>query len=154
MFSNLTKTAAVGDLSLQSLKAREDEFVNIITRNEKDFDSLWSNGIILKELIGEQNALKFKTEADSAINIVTNNLLLDFKEYSVRLVMPGKLISTNGYKDSSSVLLWPVKSDFFLTEPYEMWAESRVTNLWACIISGLFVLFVFTGLVIRIKKKG
>jgi hypothetical protein len=153
-FSNLTKTVASEDLSFQSLKAREDEFVNTLTRNEKNFDSLWTNGIILREMIGQQNALKFKTEADSAINMVTNNLLLDFREYSVRIVMPGKLISTNGYKDSSLVLLWPVKSDYFLTEPYEMWAESKVTNLWAWIISGLFVVFVFTGLVIRIKKKG
>jgi hypothetical protein len=153
-FSNLTKTEAAEDLSFKSLKARENEFVNILTRNEKNFDSLWANGVMLREMIGEQNALKFKTEADSAINMVTNNLLLDFREYSVRIVMPGKLISTNGYKDSSSVLLWPVKSDFFMTEPYEMWAESKVTNLWAWIISGLFVVFVFTGLVIRIKKKG
>ncbi|MBK7628993.1 MAG: hypothetical protein IPJ16_17655 [Bacteroidales bacterium] len=153
-FSNLTKTEASEDLSFQSLKAREDDFVNTLTRNEKNFDSLWTNGIILREMIGEQHALKFKTEADSAINMVTNNLLLDFKEYSVRIVMPGKLISTNGYKDSSSILLWPVKSDYFLTEPYEMWAESKVTNIWAWIISGLFVLFVFTGLVFRIKKKG
>jgi hypothetical protein len=154
IFSKLTKTKAGEDLSFQSLKAREDEFVNTLTRNEQDFDSLWSNGIMLRELIGEQNALKFKTEADSAINMVTNNLLLDFKEYSVRIVMPGKLISTNGYKDSSAVLLWPVKSDFFLTDSYEMWAESKVPNTWAWVVSGLFLLFVFTGLVIRIKKKG
>jgi len=154
IFSGLTETKTAEDLSFQSLKAREDEFVNILTRNEKNFDSLWSGGIILKEMIGEQNALKFKTEADSAIIMVTNNLLLDFKEYSVRIVMPGKLISTNGYKDSSAALLWPVKSDFFLTEPYEMWAESKVSNFWAWIISGLFLIFVVTGLAIRIKKKG
>jgi hypothetical protein len=153
-FSDLTKAETAVEISFQSLKAREDEFVNTLTRNEKNFDSLWSNGIILREMIGEQNALRFKTEADSAINMVTNNLLLDFREYSVRIIMPGKLIGTNGYKDSSSVLLWPVKSDFFLTEPYEMWAESKVSNLWAWIISGLFVVFVITGLVIRIKKKG
>lgn len=154
LFSNLTKTEAEEDISFGSLKAREDEFVKTLTRHEKNFDSLWSNGIILRELIGEQNALKFKKEADSAIIVVTNNLLLDFKEYSVRIVMPGKLISTNGYKDSSAVLLWPVKSDFFLTEPYEMWAESKVPNIWAWVISGLFLIFVFTGLVIRVKKKG
>jgi len=153
-FSDLTEAETTEEISIQSLKAREDEFVNTLTRNEENFDSLWSNGIMLRDMIGEQNALKFKTEADSAINMVTGNLLLDFREYSVRIVMPGKLISTNGYKDSSSVLLWPVKSDFFLTEPYEMWAESKVTNPWAWIISGLFVVFVFTGLVVRIKKKG
>jgi len=153
-FSYLVKSEATEDLSYNSLKIREDEFVDALSRNEKNFDSLWTNGIMLREMIGEKNALKFKTEADSAINMVTNNLLLDFKEYSVRIVMPGKLINTNGYKDSSSVLLWPVKSDFFLTEPYEMWAESKVTNFWAWIVSGVFILFVFTGLVIRIKRKG
>ena len=154
IFSKLTKSKAGDDLAFQSLKAREDEFVNTLTRNEQNFDSLWSGGIMLRELIGEQNALKFKTEADSAINIVTNKLLLDFKEYSVRIIMPGKLTGTNGYKDSSEVLLWPVKSDFFLTDSYEMWAESKVPNTWSWIVSGLFLLFVLTGLVIRIKRKG
>jgi hypothetical protein len=154
LFSKLTKTKAGNDLSFQTLKAREDEFVNTLTKNEKNFDSLWSNGIILRELIGEQNAQKFKTEADSAISIITKNLLLDFKEYSVRITMPGKLTGTNGYKDSSAILLWPVKSDFFLTDSYEMWAESKIPNIWAWFISGIFLMFVFTGLVIRIKKKG
>jgi len=68
--------------------------------------------------------------------------------------MPGKVIGTNGFIDSSQVLLWPVKSDFFITEQYEMWAESKVPNLWAWILSGLFIVFVITGLAIRIKKKG
>ncbi len=42
--------------------------------------------------------------------------------------MPGKLIGTNGFIDSSQVLLWPVKSDYFITEQYEMWAESKIPN--------------------------
>ena len=68
--------------------------------------------------------------------------------------MPGKLTGTNGFIDSSKVLLWPVKSDYFLTEPYEMWAESKIPNTWAWIVSGLFLLFVLTGVIIRIIKKG
>jgi len=154
IFSGFTEGKGGNDLSFKLLKAREDEFVTILTRNEQNFDSLWTNGILLRELIGEDNAQKFKTEADSAINIVTNNLLLDFKEYSVQIFMPGKLIGTNGFSDSSAVLMWPVESDFFLTDNYEMWAESRAANLWAWIVSGSFLLFVLTGLIIRKKKKG
>jgi hypothetical protein len=152
-FSKLTAGKTGEDLTYKSLKAREDEFIKMVELNDEKFDSLWKEGIILKKLIGEENAMKYKTEADSAISIVTESYFVNFKEYSVRIVMPGKLIGTNGFIDSSKVLLWPVKSDFFLTEPYEMWAESKTTNAWAWIASGLFLVFVFTGVIIRIIKK-
>jgi hypothetical protein len=132
------------------------ELVNLITRDENSnkFDSLWSNGIIQKEYIGETNYLKFKTEVDTAAVKVLNMVLNSFKDYSVRVSMPGKLIGTNGFIDTSEVLLWPVKSDYFLTEQYEMWAESKIPNLWAWIISGLFLVFVITGVTVRVKERG
>ena len=82
-----------------------------------------------------------------------DRIFIDFKDYAVRIVMPGKLIGTNGFIDSSQTLLWPVKSDFFMTEQYEMWAESKVPNTWAWIISVVFLLFVLAGVIIRIIKK-
>lgn len=153
-FANLTKAKAVGDMTMGSLKAREDEFLKIVEKNSENFDSLWSNGILLKEFIGEANALKYEAEADSAVNLVTDQFWVDFNDYTVRISMPGKLTGTNGFIDSSRILLWPVKSDFFLTEPYEMWAESRIPNKWAWIVSGFFLMFVIAGLVIRTIKKG
>jgi hypothetical protein len=153
-FSDLTKGRAGKDMTRESLKARQDEFIQVVESNNAKFDSLWQNGIILKELIGEENAVKFKTEADSALGSVTKYFLVDFKDYSVRIVMPGKLIGTNGFIDSSHILLWPVKSDFFMTEPYEMWAESKTPNTWTWIVSGIFLAFVLTGVIVRIIKKG
>jgi hypothetical protein len=153
-FTRLTEGKAGNEMTMQSLKARENEFVTLVEANDKKLDSLWTNGILLKEFIGEANALKYKTEADSAISLVTKNFWVNFKEYTVKIVMPGKLIGTNGFIDSSKVLLWPVKSDYFLTEPYVMWAESKITNRWAWIVSGLFLLFVLTGVIIRVIKKG
>ncbi|MCX6325821.1 MAG: hypothetical protein NT144_04105 [Bacteroidia bacterium] len=152
-FTYLTEGKAENDMSMKSLKAREDEFVNIVGADSEKFDSLWGNGIILKKFIGEDNALKFKAEVDTAIESVTRNFFVNFKDYSVRIVMPGKVIGTNGFIDSSEVLLWPVKSDYFLTEPYEMWAESKIPNRWAWIVSGLFLVFVLTGVIIRVIKK-
>ncbi|TAL81651.1 MAG: hypothetical protein EPN88_00360 [Bacteroidetes bacterium] len=153
-FSKLTEKNAGNEMTMKALKSRENEIVTILKANESKFDSLWSAGILLKEFIGEANALKYKTEADTAIAIVTRNFFVNFKEYSVRIVMPGKLIGTNGFIDSSHILLWPVKSDYFMTEPYEMWAESKVPNRWAWIVSGLFLVFVFTGVILRVIKKG
>jgi hypothetical protein len=153
-FSDLTAGRTGKDMTRESLKARQDEFIQVVESNNAKFDSLWQNGIILKELIGEENAVKFKTEADSALGSVTKYFLVDFKDYSVRIVMPGKLIGTNGFIDSSHILLWPVKSDFFMTEPYEMWAESKTSNTWTWIVSGIFLAFVLTGVIVRIIKKG
>jgi hypothetical protein len=153
IFSKLTEGSGGKEMSGESLKSRENEFVKIIETNENHLDSLWSKGIILNKFLGEGNAVKFKPEADTALDIVTRRLMLNFNDYSVRIVMPGKLIGTNGFIDSSHTLLWPVKSDYFLTEPYEMWAESKTTNSWAWIVSGLFLAFVLAGVLIRIIKK-
>jgi hypothetical protein len=154
-FSGLAAGKGMGDQLKESLKSREKELVNLISRdeNKNKFDSLWSNGIILKEYLGEADYLRFKTEADTAADKVLLQILNSFKNYSVRVSMPGKLIGTNGFMDSSEVLLWPVKSDYFLTDQYEMWAESKIPNKWAWIISGLFLVFVITGVIIRVIKK-
>ncbi len=152
-FSKLTAGKADNNMSYESLKSRENEFVGIIEKNDKQLDSLWKNGILLRQFIGEANALKYKIEADSALSVVTKVFSLGFNDYSVRIVMPGKLLGTNGFIDSSHVLLWPVKADYFMTEQYDMWAESKITNLWAWIASGLFLAFVFTGVIMRVIKK-
>jgi hypothetical protein len=153
-FSDLISVRAGNDIKRELLKGQEEKFAEIFQAHEEKFDSLWSNDFFLKKFIGEDNAIKYKVEADSAMNIATNKIFINFKDYSVQIVMPGKLIGTNGFIDSSGVLLWPVKSDYFLTEPYEMWAESKIPNTWAWIVSGLFVVFVLTGVTMRILKKG
>jgi hypothetical protein len=152
-FLKLTAGKTSNDMTFQSLKSRENEFVRIIEKNDKQLDSLWETGTLLKEFLGEEKALKYKSEADSALSIVTANLFVNFNDFSMRIAMPGKLIGTNGFIDSSHILLWPVKSDYFMTEPYEMWAQSKIPNTWAWIISGLFVMFVLTGVIIKIVKK-
>jgi hypothetical protein len=152
-FAKLTEGKAGKDLSIEMLKKREEEFVKMVEVNSEKFDSLWKNGIVLKQFLGEENAIRFKKEADSTIDIVTDSFWLNFHNYSVRIVMPGKVIATNGFIDSTQMLLWPVHSEYFIAEPYEMWAESKVPNTWAWIISGLFVLFVITGLVVRLRRR-
>jgi hypothetical protein len=153
-FSKLVKGMPGEQAVVESLKSHEDELIKLIKISDKNLDSLWSNGIILKKFLSEADYNRFKTEADSAIEKVAAQIFVNFKEYSVMIVMPGKLIGTNGFVDSTNKLLWPVKSDFFLTEPYKMWAESKIPNIWAWIVSGLFLAFVMTGVIIRINKRG
>lgn len=156
-FANLYNEKAGTGVDIDSLKAREDELFKITVRysDEKGgFDSLWNEGIIIKEFIGKANAVKYREEADSALNLVTETIFEDFRNYDVRIVMPGRVTGSNGFIDSVKALLWPVKSDYFLTQTYEMWAESKVPNSWAWIVSALFVLFVFAGIIMTRKGKG
>jgi hypothetical protein len=153
-FSGLVAGRGGKDLSQETLKQKEFYFEQILRKYENLYDSLWKEGIIQKEMIGEKYAKDFRKEADSAINIVTKRMFPDFKEYSVRIVMPGKVIGTNGFIDKTDQLLWPVKSDFFTTESYKMYAESRIINTWAWVVTGVFVVFVITGLAIRKKFRG
>ncbi len=152
-FTTLTEGKAEGDMAADALKARENEFIGIIKKGGEKFDSLWSNGLILKEFIGEANALKYQTEADSAINIVSEQLWIDFVHYTQKIVMPGEIIGTNGFIDSTKTLLWPVQSDYFMTGPYKMYAESKIPNKWAWVVSGIFLLFVLAGIIFRVIKK-
>ncbi len=152
-FSELLGPDKEGEMNKDSMKERENILVDIIKAHEDDIDSLWKSGYILKEFIGESNSLKYRAEADSAMEIVEDRILSRFVGYSVRISMPGKLISSNGFADSSQLLVWPVSDDYFLTEPYEMWAESKIPNIWAWIVSAVFVVFVITGIIVR-KKRG
>ena len=142
------------DMSKDSLKEREGILLDIIKAHDDDIDSLWKSGYILKEFIGESNSLKYRSEADSAMEIVEDRILSRFVGYTVRISMPGKLISSNGFADSSQLLVWPVSDEYFLTEPYEMWAQSKIPNIWAWIVSAFFVAFVITGIIVRKKKRG
>jgi hypothetical protein len=149
-FTRLTAGKTGTELSKESLKSREKEIVRKIEKNEPN------DSVLISFFLGDRNYKAFKAEADSSTEIVNQRLErnLSFNSYGVKFSMPGEVVGTNGYVDNSGELLWPVSSIYFLSQPYEMWAESKVPNLWAWIISGLFVVFVFTGLVIRVKKKG
>ncbi|MGA1978814.1 MAG: hypothetical protein ABSG89_13325 [Bacteroidales bacterium] len=153
VFTGLTGNKAEGDISFKALKARENDLVRIFMENGNHFDSLWKSGTLLKEFIGEKGTAKYKTEADSAMSTVESQIMTNFHEYTVRIVMPGKLLSTSGFVDSLKNLTWPVSSDFFLTQPYKMWAESKISNIWAWVVSGAFLLFVLAGIIFKSVRK-
>jgi len=152
-FVRLTAGKAGPDLSKESLKAREADFIKLVETSGKDFDSLWNDGIIIRDFLGEENGKKFRTEADSAASVVAEMLFFNFDDYTLRIVMPGELIGANGFADSTGVMNWPVKSDFFISEPYIMWAESKTPNKWAWVVTGIFLLFVLAGILFRAIRK-
>ena len=146
-FSNIMGSRAGEDISRDSLKIRAK-------RTGKNLLEM-SDSLLNSTLLGNKDLEKYKIEIDSANNIVENRFdpQITFEKYNVKFSMPGKVIATNGFIDSIGEIAWPVKSDYFFTEPYEMWAEAKMTNVWAWIVSGFFVFFVVLGLFIRSWRK-
>ena len=153
IFKKLAQGKPGLDETVEILKENEEMVAKLIIEDGEKFDSLWSNGIIIKNLIGEENAMRFREEADSAADIASDCVLIDFVNYTLKIVMPGEIIGTNGFIDSTKILLWPTNSSFFLTEPYVMYAESKTPNKWAWVFSGIFLLFVLAGIIFRVLKK-
>lgn len=96
-----------------------------------------------------------RTLVDTLLSDVEDEFLvaLETDSYLVQTYMPGELTSTNGYIDEDGNILWEVEGEVFLSSDFNMWAESKTINLWAWIITGAFLLFVITGLIVKAFKK-
>lgn len=78
---------------------------------------------------------------------------LSTDSYLIQTIMPGELVATNGYIDEDGNILWELEGDLIFTSEYNMWAESKTSNLWAWIITGAFVLFILLGLLLKAYRK-
>lgn len=139
----------------------EDEEAMQFLEEEKNEDKINDTELIITSMLGKKFYSTFRTEIDSAMSVLETMTepFISVDNYDIEIRMPGYIIASNGYvntdpdSENSSGILWLVKGEYFLTQQYEMWAESRVNNYWAWIISALFILFVITGFVIRSKKE-
>jgi hypothetical protein len=71
------------------------------------------------------------------------------KTTAYHLIMPGKVIETSSKQPHGDTLNWKVDGNRFFFNDYEMYAESRVVNIWAFIVSGIFVLAVIISFTIK-----
>jgi hypothetical protein len=146
-------------LTLAELQSKEDQFLyNLEKYGDKD-DFLPDS--IVKYVMGIEFLDEFKMEVDSATKMfeVKFEEFLEATHYELEICMPGKLTESNGFiatneelTDNRS-LLWSVSGEYFFAQDYVMWAESREKNLYAWIISAIFVLFTALGLLLRKRKS-
>ena len=139
----------------------EDEEAMQFLEEEKNGEKADDIELVVTSVLGKKFYSTFKTEIDSAMSVLETMIEPFFSSdnYDMEIRMPGRIIASNGYADTdpdsenNGGILWTVKGEYFLTQQYEMWAESQVSNYWTWIISALFILFVITGFVIRSKKE-
>ena len=115
--------------------------------------------VLFKKVLGVNFYESFKTQIDSSINAIDDILTdyWDMETYDIEIRMPGKILSSSGYastgdSEQEKGIIWTVTGDYFLGQPYEMWAESQTTNYWAWVVTGMFILFVAAGLLYQRRK--
>ena len=116
--------------------------------------------IIITSVLGRDFYTSLQTEIDSTLSVLESmtDPFFSAETYGMEIRMPGQIIASSGYADTdpdnggSGGILWTVDGDYFLSEQYVMWAESRINNYWTWIATAIFVLFVFTGFVVRSRK--
>jgi len=109
----------------------------------------------IDSLLGEGFYSRNKAVLKNLVNAVENEFEVAFnaESYIVQTSMPGDLMDTNGYIDDEGNVIWKVDGEVILSADYEMWVESKTRNTWSWIVTAVFVLFVISGLIIRLTRK-
>ncbi len=141
------------ELSREEIMSKESEIMALM-EEDMDQDSLFNS------VFGEGFVREYKQLIDSTITIFEEELSLSLNasSYDIKTRMPGKIIATNGYLgfveggDPVKEVMWTVSGEYFLSENYDMWVESRVNNYYIWVISILFIIFAITGFILYYRK--
>ncbi len=150
------------EMNREEMRSMESKFVEHLMADESDreIDEYISDSLFIS-VLGEGFFTAFESEIDYAIALLheMDKICLSAHDYDMEIRMPGRIIASNGYaqtepdSENRGGILWTVDPAYILTQTYEMWAESKVNNYIVWIISALFVLFVITGFVTRLRKE-
>lgn len=94
---------------------------------------------------------RHSTQIENRVQEQTDALELFTYILDYRLEMPGKVTSANTPLRDDESLVWRLTAYRFLTNDYVLEAESRTTNIWTFVLTGL-LLIVGIGL-LRIKSR-
>jgi len=143
----LCKASGKDSLTTEILRSHEDDFFLQLGENAEF-------GAGCDAVLGEGVYEAFKTELDSAKNLAQEkfDLSFSFSEYTLQVVMPSEIITTNGYRDPDGRISWPVSGELFLNTDYIMYAQSRSINYWAIIITALLTVILPFDIARHIKQ--
>ena len=126
----------------------------LMTFEDDQLDPVDIAELICKEINLDSAATKALTHIVRTLKldeVYENEILGGFgDEFHNNVIMPGVLIDTNAEKLNSDTLSWYVGPIKFIDNDYVMFAESRITNRWAYILSGIIVI---VAIIIPFLKK-
>ncbi|HSO78142.1 MAG TPA: hypothetical protein VLQ76_06200 [Bacteroidales bacterium] len=143
----LCEASGKDSLTTEMLRSHEDDFFKQLGENAEF-------GAGCDSVLGAGIYEAFQTELDSARKVTEEkfDLSFSFSEYTMQVVMPSEIISTNGYRDADGRVSWPVSGELFLNTDYIMYAQSRTINYWAIIITLLLAVVLPFDISNHIRK--
>lgn len=112
----------------------------------------------LKNLDNFYKVKEFSALPDSSIPY---QKMVAFKNYfenpftvklNYNLILPGKLTDASSKETHGDTIAWNVDLYRFYFKDYTMYAKSRVANVWAFIVTGMFILGIVSSFFIRRKS--
>lgn len=153
--------------AVQNLKEKNDptlpasrltdgkEFLyNIIINDSgpEDVDALLR---LLEKIMNTKSVYSLKDEFDvlwKGIEAKSEKLSDADGSYTNSAELPGLVLDTNSDEIEGSRITWKFTSDQLRIGAYEMHAESRVTNVWAFIATGVLIVFIIAILIIKLRR--
>jgi len=86
--------------------------------------------------------------AESLKQKFVDAVFTDYADYSNKVMMPGIIISTNATSVKGNEAEWNLNQERFCFDNFVMTVESRVTNVWAFIVTAVVVLILLILLII------
>jgi len=74
-------------------------------------------------------------------------------DYFNTMIMPGLMIGTNAQLIDGNSIRWTIKFEYFFAGDYVMYAESRIVNTWAIILSIVVAVLLLMGIIAGLLKK-
>ena len=152
------------DIAEKEAKELKDTIKYIIDKEDKylmTFDDNQMDLVDVASLVGieiglDSTSISILTKAVTLSRLdeqYENWLLADIANgHNNQVVLPGQLVDTNAELVEGDTLVWHMNSIKFINADYTMFAESRVTNNWAYILSG-FILTIALIIPFLRKKK-
>jgi large-conductance mechanosensitive channel len=150
------KVKSIGNISYDFVFSKKEEVENFlkidIERSKTNELSISSLGKIL-QIKDVKPFYKLISSIADGLKQKFVDAIVDDDEYSNKVIMPGIIISSNATSIKGNEAEWKLDQERFCFDDYVMTVESRVTNVWAFVITAVVVFILLILLIIPRFKK-
>jgi len=142
----------------EELPDEDQKLIDLTNEAEKDVTDFNTWFLLFENILNTKDIWNIAELEKSELEEFTRKYeIIDeysiFNEYTSNVDMPGLIISTNSQNIEGNMVTWDFGLLQFLLMDHEMTVESRIINIWAFVISGLFILVLIAGILAGIIRR-
>jgi len=150
---SLVKEKGFDEINVSILRNKIDEFDKLVQEKEGSFPNNFMK--YAEDLLKTKRIWELEKSITEIEEEIGNKYDLIYEgDYTNEVVVPGLIINTNANNIEGNKVTWTFNADRFTFLDYEMVVQSRVTNLWAMIVTGgVVVLLVILLITPKVRKR-